>query len=134
VAHCHYRVGPHNSYLDLKHRNVFSPVEYKTVIRPDVLLLREGLPSPHAKFANNKFWSPAELKNQVLPGGFKMKWHNIGPGKVQLRLPVMQGGQEVFLCESYVKENASQEERRLAKFKSHMNLVAQGRYVRRGTL
>jgi len=122
------------AYLDLKHRNVFTITEYRMVLRPDVELLRDGLPSPHTKFSNPKFWGPAVLNKQVLSGGHKMKWHNIGSGQVQLRLPVVAGQQEVFLCECYEKENANQEARKLARFKTHMNLIAQGRFVWRGTL
>ncbi len=63
-----------------------------------------------------------------------MKWHNLGPGQVQLRLPVMSHSRSAFLCEAYVKDNTATEARKLARFKTHMNLIAQGRYVYRGAL
>ncbi|MHB1846251.1 MAG: hypothetical protein ACYCWW_15620 [Deltaproteobacteria bacterium] len=39
-----------DSYLNLLHAGTFSRAEYKNVIRPDVVLLRDGIPSPHPKF------------------------------------------------------------------------------------
>ena len=76
-----------DSYLDLKHRQVFTDQEYKTKIRPDVLLLK-NYPT-EIKFQNSKFWSQAtDRSNNRIPDGFKMKWHQVGSGKIQLRLPV----------------------------------------------
>jgi hypothetical protein len=123
-----------DSYLNLRHANVFTVQEYKATLRPDVELLKHGNPSPHAKFNNSKFWGPAKQGNAVLHDGYKMKWHQLGPGKVQLRLPVMSFTRSAFLCEAYVKNNAATDQRRMARFKTHMNLIAQGRYVYRGAL
>lgn len=127
-----------DSYLNLKHAQVFTDHEYWTVLRPDVKLLRAGIPSSHPKFANPKFWGPAKQGNVVLGNAYKMKWHQIGPGKVQLRLPVTAGRQagvpSAFLCECYEKRNASYEQRMMAKFKRHMNLIALNRYTYRGAL
>ena len=122
------------SYLDLKHRAVFTKQEYISIIRPDVVLLKGGIPPTHPKFANSKFWGPAKIRNVRLANGFKMKWHHLGQGQVQLRLPVTPGVQKVFLCECYEKRNTSYEQRKLARFKTHMNLIAQGRYIYRGSL
>ena len=76
-----------NSYLDFKHNNTISDQDYKTIIRPDVMLLKNY--SVHPKFQNSKFWSIAtdQAKNKI-QDGFKMKWHQVGEGKIQLRLPV----------------------------------------------
>jgi hypothetical protein len=123
-----------SSYLDLKHRQVFTDKDYWRVLRPDVELLRTGIPSTDPKFSSSKFWGPAKQGNAVLPGGYKMKWHQLGPGQIQLRLPVMAGSQMAFLCEAYVKANAATEQRRMARFKTHMNLISLGRYVYRGKL
>ena len=117
-----------DSYLDLKHRGVFTDAEYWGTLRPDVVLLKDGIPSPHPQFGNHKFWS------NIFPDGFKMKWHQIGPGHVQLRLPVNLQPQKALLCESYVKRNALQEKRQLARFKTHANLIQAGRYVHRGSI
>jgi hypothetical protein len=123
-----------DSYLNLKHAHVFTDQEYWTVLRPDVELLRTGIPSPEPKFANSTFWGPAKQGSTVLPGGYKMKWRNLGPGQVQLRLPVMAGQRTAFLCEAYVKTNAALDQRKMAVFKTRMNLISQGRYIYRGTL
>ncbi len=123
-----------SSYLDLEHNHVFTDQEYWSVLRPDVELLRTGIPSAHVKFANPKFWGPAKQGNAVLRSGFKMKWHQVGPGQVQLRLPVMAGSQQAFLCEAYVKNSVATDQRKMARFKTHMNLISVGRYVYRGKL
>lgn len=123
-----------DSYLCLKHAKTFSNQEYSSVIRPDVERLHGGIPSPDPKFQNAGFWGPAKSGNVVIPHGFKMKWHNLGPGKIQLRLPVMTGTAEAFLCEAYVKTNAAVDKRKMARFKTHMNLISLGQYVYRGEL
>ena len=48
-----------DSYLDLKHKNVFTREEYKTVLRPDAELLREWPELVNPKFSNVRFWGPA---------------------------------------------------------------------------
>jgi len=80
-----------------------------------------------------KFWGPAKQGNVILHPGHKMKWHH-GPGQVQLRLPVMSLSRSAFLCEAYVKDSSATDQRKMARFKTHMNLIAQGRYIHRGTL
>lgn len=121
-----------DSYLDLKHNNTFSEDEYQNKIRPDVLLLRAYPAAP--KFQNAKFWSQAtDNSKQRIPDGFKMKWHNVGNGKVQLRLPVGIFS-NAFLCGAYVKTNDKEDKRRLAKFKVHLELIRKGRHTERGRL
>lgn len=122
-----------DSYLDLKGKQqAFSDVEYKTIIRPDVLLLKQ-YPN-NLRFGQNKFWSEAVDAAKIrIRNGFKMKWHQMGNGKVQIRLPVGIFT-DSFLCEAYVKENPKQEQRRLARFKTHLQLIRQGHYTERGRL
>lgn len=123
------------SYLELKNDRAFTEEEYKTVIRPDVELLADGFPSPHAKLGNNKFWCPAESKSgEVLRSAFKMKWHNVGDGKNQLRLLVAIIDDAALLCEAYVKKNDSDDHRHAAKMKIHLSNIAEGTYVTRGKL
>lgn len=120
-----------DAYLDLKHQNAFTQVEFDTNIKPDVKRLKQYPNDP--KFGNGKFWSPANDNSKVISAGFKMKWHHVGNGKVQLRLPVAILGQ-AFLCEAYVKFNDKADRRMLAKFKVHIQLIQQGQYIQRGVI
>lgn len=126
------------SYLDLKAQNAFSDEDYRDTLRPDVKLLAGGIPNLDPKFHSSQFWGPAKLGNQNIPDGYKMKWRQMGPGLVQLRLPVAvglyQGKPAAFLCECYVKSDVKHEQRRMARFKQHMSLISQGRYQYRGAL
>lgn len=122
-----------DSYLDLKSKNVFSSNEFSRIIKPDGLLLLAYPNDP--KFNQNKFWSPAQDKSGVvIPGGYKMKWHNIGNGRVQLRLPVGIFNGMAFLCEAYVKSNDKVDKRNIAKFNVHLDLIRRGLYITRGKL
>jgi hypothetical protein len=114
-----------DSYLNLRHAQVFTPQYYKQVLRPDVLRLKNYPDDP--KFDNAKFWSPAKFKKHMIPNGFKMKWHQVGNGQVQLRLPVGLVDQ-AFLCEAYVKNDGKKEQRMLAKFKTHLQLIEEKRF------
>lgn len=120
-----------DSYLELKHKNQFSVDDYKNTIRPDVLLLKNYPASP--KFANNKFWSPASAGGSALVSGFKMKWHNLGANRIQLRLPVGMMS-EAFLLHAYVKTDPKAEARQLAKFKTRLELIRRGQFTECGRL
>ena len=48
----------------------------------------------------------ADRSKKNVPDGYKMKWHNIGPGKNQLRLAVALINGNAYLCQAYVKNNA----------------------------
>ena len=121
-----------DSYLDLKHTKVFTDQEYKDKIRPDTLLLADYPKNP--KFNNTKFWSVAtdSAKNRI-PDGYKMKWHQVGSGKIQLRLPIGLFA-EAIICEAYVKGNDKKEKRKMARFKTHLQLVRKGNYTECGRL
>jgi len=122
-----------DAYLNLTKDNIFSNEEYWQKIRPDVLLLQDF--PKHPKFENNKFWSVAEAKGGgLITHGFKMKWHQIGSGKVQLRLPIAVLDQTAFLCQAYVKRDEKFEKRQLAIFKTHLQLILQNRYKKCGVL
>lgn len=122
-----------DSYLGLKQKMVFSDQEYKQVIRPDVLRL---LTYPNdLKFTQNKFWSQATMGNGVvIADGYKMKWHRIGSGLVQLRLMVGIVGGEAYLCEAYVKSDDKLDKRMMAKLKVYLDLIRKGRFITRGKL
>jgi hypothetical protein len=124
-----------NSYLELKHLKVFNEEEYLKVLRPDVDLLKLRWPPQHPKFLNTKFWGPATgLGGLLIRSGFKMKWHNIGNGKVQLRLALVYYYEKVFLCQGYVKENDHKDKREMAKLKNRINDIVSGHYNVRGYL
>jgi hypothetical protein len=122
-----------DSYLDLKRDYVFSEEEYKTVIRPDVMHLHHYPNDP--KFSQGKFWSIAQGTGpQNMGHAFKMKWHQVGNGKIQLRLTVAIFDRQCFLCEAYVKHNAKQDVRKLLRFKTYLQLIRENRYSIRGIL
>ena len=126
-----------DSYLDLKHTKAFSPSDYQETLRPDVKLL-ESFPS-NGNFSNSKFWSPATVDQGPLPNGYKMKWHNLGERRVQLRLTVGLGFDEellntAFLCHAYVKTDPKFEIRQILKFKTRLELIRKRQYIERGWL
>jgi hypothetical protein len=129
------------SYLDHRNSQTFTRDEYKNSLRPDAELLKIYPNNP--KFNNSKFWGPAiDASNKTIDYGFKMKWHNIGNGKVQLRLLVVIIESEIdhikeeraFLCDSYVKTNANQDKREMEKLKIKIRRIAVGNYHYRGAL
>ncbi len=124
-----------NSYLNLKHAKTFSDTEYKNTIRPDVELLKDGMPSPHAQFQNSKFWGPGtDMSGKSIQHGYKMKWHNIGSGRIQLRLAVVILQGKSFMCQGYVKSNDFVDKKEMAKLKIRIRDIGKGHYVYRGML
>ena len=126
-----------DSYLDLKHSGAFSATDYRATIRPDVLLLK--VYPNHPKFSNGKFWSIATLNKNLLSDGFKMKWHNLGERRIQLRLLVGLGfkGQLTgisCLIQAYVKTGPKAEQREILKLQTRLEMIRQGRYIERGRL
>jgi hypothetical protein len=53
-----------DSYLELKHKRTFSDEEFKSTLKPDVLLLRHYRDSP--KFKNAKFWGVQKYRLECL--------------------------------------------------------------------
>ena len=131
------------SYIDLKALGVFTDVDYKNHLRPDAELLKTSDPfnKKDPKFSNDKFWGPATINAKVIKFGHKMKWHNLGPGKVQLRLCVVIIETELekiiqlraFLCTSYVKDDKS-EKREMSRLKIKIQKIEDGTYKYRGKL
>lgn len=121
-----------DSYLSIRDRRAFTETEYRTIIRPDVVRLR-NFPDDQ-KFRVQQFWSIAECPpSHKIQNGFKMKWDSLGSGKIELRLPIGILG-AAYLCEAYVKENSKYEQRRLARFKVHLELIRRGQMTERGRL
>lgn len=63
-----------------------------------------------------------------------MKWHQIGNDLVQLRLTVAIWGEQCFLCEAYVKTDDKKDKRKLAIFKTYLQLIRMNRFTERGRL
>jgi len=121
-----------DSYLDLKVDGVFDMDYFQDVLKSDVLRLKNFPEDP--KFENGKFWSPAKYNKNIISQGFKMKWHQVGNGKVQLRLPIGLIMGNAYICGAYVKSNEKKELRMLAKFKQHLLLIQEERYIKCGEL
>lgn len=125
-----------DSYLDLKHNNVFSAHEYYNTLRPDATLLEDyhGRANRPTKFDDNKFWSIANGRAGKVTDGYKMKWHNVGPGNVQLRLGVGLIDGKAWLCEAYVKDSSSKDKRKMARLRVYLRRIRQGHVITRGRL
>lgn len=118
--------------MELKHARVFTKKEYKETLRPDALRLKNYPNDP--KFKNDKFWSiSTDRSGHKIQDGYKMKWHQVGNGKVQLRLSVGMFS-EAFFCEAYVKEHPRAEKRRMARFKVYLQKIRDNEYVENGRL
>lgn len=122
-----------DSYLNLTHQKSISREDFINIIRPDVLLLNTYEDSRPPKFANSKFWSPADYNGSIIRGAYKMKWHNLGDRSIQLRLQVGLLDRP-YLVEAYVKKGAKMEARKAAKFKVRLELIRKGQYVECGRL
>lgn len=119
------------SYLELY--GVFTTNEYQEKLRPDAELLK-GYPD-NLKFKNDKFWGPCKDKSgRLIHQGYKMKWHNIGPGRIQLRLLVVITNDIAYLCNAYVKDNENTDFREMAKLKIKIQFIKEGRFILRGRL
>lgn len=121
------------SYLELKDAQAFTDKEYWDTIRPNVELLK-NFPDD-IQFSIDKFWGPATLEpGRPVSDGFKMKWHNIGPGKVQLRLCVAILNSTAYLCQAFSKASDSKDKLEAAKLETRISLIRAGQYAIRGHL
>lgn len=119
------------SYLKLK--GIFTKEDYQKTLRADAELLKD-YPN-HPKFDNGKFWGPCKDKGgKIIRQGYKMKWHNFGSGRIQLRLLVVIAHNTAYLCNAYVKDNENTDFREMAKLKIKIQLIYEGRFVSRGRL
>jgi hypothetical protein len=60
-----------DSYLNLKANQAFTDHEYWTILRPDVELLKTGIPSAHPKFASSTFGDPPNSAFKHSPADIK---------------------------------------------------------------
>ncbi len=123
-----------DTYLQLKHQNIITPQLYKTVIRPDVeLLLDYKEPGESPKFSTANFWGPVTAGGSV-SSAYKMKWHNFGSGRVQLRLLCYVHDGEVYLCKGYVKSNDRVDRRMMVQMLDHIELIEEGKANEEGRI
>ncbi|MGV3527191.1 MAG: hypothetical protein ACO1RX_23445 [Candidatus Sericytochromatia bacterium] len=121
------------AYLDLVGGGVITRDDYWDILRPDVEKLR--LFPQHIDFSNSKFWGPAtDRGGNNIVNGYKMKWHNMGPGRVQLRLSVAILKSRAYLCRAYAKSSDAKDKREAAKLKDHIQDIHFGRHQERGFL
>ena len=106
-------------------KSYFSNEEYWDVIRPKAERLKDFPDDP--LFENPKFWGPAKDSKGEVKNLFKMKWHNLGSGKVQLRQVVAILEDKAYLLKAYVKNNEKYDMRQIAISKIHLDLIKQGR-------
>ena len=122
-----------DSYLDLLHRGVFDSAEYWDVLRPNILKLRDY--PDDTLFKKSGSWGPAtDRGGKRIKDGWKMKWHNIGNGKVQLRLCIGLVNGDAFLCHAYSKTSPPMDKRMAAKLKERLRLIRLDQHDERGEL
>lgn len=119
--------------LLINDQHIISKDEFSKVIKLDVLLLKDGYPSPHEKFNQSKFWGEATKDDKIIQNAFKMKWRNIGDGKVQLRLCVIILKTNIYICNAYVKNDKS-EPREMAKLKLKIDKINEGKFINLGVI
>ena len=121
------------AYLNLVGGGIITQYDYWDILRPDVEKLKQF---PQLQnFTDSRFWGSAtDLGGNKIQDGYKMKWHNIGSGRVQLRLSVAILSNNAFLCRAYVKSSDSKDKREAAKLKDHIQDIHFGRHQVRGVL
>lgn len=118
------------SYTELLNES-FSKDDYWNILRPDILKLRHY---PTDDFKDSHFWGPAQSNaNSNVLDGWKMKWHNIGPGRIQLRLGVAIIKHDVFICHGWSKTRP-QDYREGLMLENRIEHIKEGNYILRGEL
>jgi len=122
------------TYLALKHQGQFTDEEYREKLRPDAERLKSW--PGDEKFDQSRFWGPAEFKGKRIPDAFKMRWRNIGPGRIQLRLGVVRYGETWLLYEGYRKDTRAEKfyMLRLATFRKALKENGRAAFIEEGQL
>ena len=119
------------SYTEFVGRD-FSEQEYWEVLRPDILRLYQH--KTDACFQNAHFWGPAETgQGKVVQDGWKMKWHNIGHGRIQLRLGVALLDGDAYLCHAWSKTSGQDYPQGMV-LKNRIQKIKEGNFSLRGVL
>ncbi|MEY3214360.1 MAG: hypothetical protein RIT28_4841 [Pseudomonadota bacterium] len=110
-----------DSYLELVPCEV-SAEEYWSTLRPDILRLTNRTTDP--KFNNSLFWGPAQSgQHKDVPCAFKMKWHNMGHSKIQLRLGIIEHKGDYYLCHAWSKTSSHMDYRNGAQLAERRRLI-----------
>lgn len=122
-----------DSYLELLSRRQFGRDFYYATLRPDILRLRGWRSDP--RFHDPRFWGPAvDRQGRNIEDGYKMKWHNVGPGRIQLRLCVALVEGDAYLCHAYAKTSPAMDRIKAASLRDKIDLVRSGQHRERGVL
>ena len=121
-----------DSYRELVPRHV-NVEEYWSTLRPDIVRLRHR--TTDARFNNPSFWGPAQSgPNKVISQAFKMKWHNIGPGRIQLRLGVVECEGDYYLCHAWSKTSQNQDFQSAMALRDFVRKIRSGAVLCLGTI
>lgn len=125
-----------DSYLEHRQGGLFDLATYRSVLRPDILLLRSFLAgAPDPKFLASRIWGPAQGRNgKAISDGYKMKWHNFGNGRVQFRLCVAIIGSDACLCHAYIKTSPGRDLLMAASLQDKITLIRAQTFDARGDL
>src|SRR5574337_479790 len=120
-----------DSFLNIQLSQPMQGIDCWAFIMPDVLLLKHYPSNP--KFDDQQFWSNATYNREHIMDGHEMKWTQIHNHDIQLKLLVVifDG---VYIDSASVGHDQKFEKRRLAVFKTHVQLIRQGRYIECGVL
>jgi hypothetical protein len=69
-----------------------------------------------------------------ISNGFKMKWHHIGSGQIQLRLSVAMLSSQAILCQAYVKHNEKEDKLQIAIFSLYMDYILKNKHKEVGKI
>lgn len=120
------------SYLDLLAAHAFTKEEYRTRIRPMVMMLKQW-PNLPTELERDKAWSPATIDGRQLANCYKMKWHNLNDRKTkQMRLGVVILEEVAYLCRAYT--NKDTEHLEMLRLKAHAEKIGKGKFEWRGLL
>ena len=69
-----------------------------------------------------------------ISNGFKMKWHHIGSGQIQLRLSIAMISSQAILCQGYIKHNEKEDKLQIAIFSLYMDYILKNKHNEVGKL
>lgn len=120
-----------DAYRRMIDQHLFSEADYWSTIRPDIQRLFDFPSDP--RFGDSNFWGPAKSNpSQIVRDGFKLKWHNLGPGQIQLRLGVALLGSTAWLCGAWNKTSRPMDHLASARLAKQIEEIRAHRAITRG--